>query len=55
MRFRDTARTGPTKATGNPMERSMKDAEIIDFIEHLRRWRKKANVLPFQQLELTND
>ena len=33
--------------------RPMKDAEIIDLIEHLRNMQEKANTLALEQLKLT--
>ena len=42
-----------TETAGKAMERPMKDAEVIDLIEHLRQMQEKANALAIQQLELT--
>jgi len=42
-----------SEARGKALERPMKDAEIIDLIEHLRQMQEKANGLALHQLELT--
>ena len=42
-----------TEEAGRAMERPMKDAEIIDLMEHLRQMQEKANELALYQLELT--
>ena len=42
-----------TKAAGKIMERPMKDAEVIDLLEHLRQLQEKAHASALQQLELT--